>query len=71
MTKPKTGEPLWKSTNEAALELGLTPRALRELRATLTHGRHYRLKNPISARPTYVWHVETIAREMDKLYADR
>lgn len=50
---------LWASTVLAAKELGITPRELLALRAkgVLKRKQHYRVKNPIAARPTYVWNI--------------
>lgn len=50
----------WLETNAAAAELGLTPRQLRKLREQMKAGKHYRVKNPRSARPEYLWSVERI-----------
>lgn len=48
----------WLETSAAAAELGLTPRQLRALRLQMKAGKHYRVKNPRSARPEYLWKVE-------------
>jgi predicted ArsR family transcriptional regulator len=55
----------WAETNQAAEELGITPRQLRKLRASLFKaGTHYRVKNPTAARPEYLWHVEKCAKQL-------
>jgi hypothetical protein len=52
----------WEETATAAAALGLTPRQLRKLRTQiLKPKKHYRVKNPVSSRPEYVWNVEAIA----------
>jgi len=50
----------WLDTDRAAVKLGITPRQLRELRKQgfFKAGKHYRKKNPLAARPAYIWHVE-------------
>jgi hypothetical protein len=50
----------WLDTEEAAQELGITPRQLLKLRklGIFKWGKHYRKKNPYAARPSYVWHVK-------------
>lgn len=62
MPSPKVDRPTpqWVETDLAAAELGLTPRQLRKLRPQLKAGKHYRVKNPQSARPTYLWHIQRI-----------
>jgi hypothetical protein len=53
----------WFPTNEAAIELGITTRQLLNLRSQgiFKSGKHYRKKNPISHRPTYLWHCDRCA----------
>lgn len=50
----------WLETNDAAAELGLTPRQLRKLRSQLKLGKHYRCKNPQAARKEYLWNASRI-----------
>lgn len=50
----------WSETNQAAAELGLTPRQLRKLRSQLKLGKHYRCKNPKAARKEYLWNLSKI-----------
>jgi hypothetical protein len=53
----------WYDSKIAAVELGITERQLRKLRAEgiLKKGKHYRLKNPTAAKPNYLWNVRAIA----------
>ncbi len=66
MSKVKQpGRPLssvWVETDQAATELGITPRQLRKLRSQMKAGHHFRVKNPRAARPEYLWRVERIER---------
>ncbi|WP_103666438.1 hypothetical protein [Pseudanabaena sp. BC1403] len=57
----------WIPTEQAAVELGITPRQLRKLRlqGVFKAGKHYRKKNPIAARPTYVWHCDRCAKVLE------
>lgn len=58
----------WADTKTAAEALGITPRHLRHLR---THGlfklgKHYRIaSSPLSARPTYLWHIERCGQALE------
>jgi hypothetical protein len=57
----------WLNTEATAAALGLTPRQLLALRAqgTLKPKVHYRKKNPISHRPTYIWNVVRCAEVIE------
>jgi len=52
----------WKSTKEACSELDISRWTLLQLRKSgqLRKGHHWRVKNPQSARLTYLWHCERI-----------
>lgn len=57
------GRPLgeaWMNSVQAGEELGISPRQLRKLRSQMKAGIHYRVKNPRSARPEYLWNVEKV-----------
>lgn len=59
----RPGRPMssvWVATDQAAAELGITPRQLRKLRSQMKPGHHYRVKNARAARPEYLWHPERI-----------
>jgi hypothetical protein len=53
----------WLSTEATADALGITPRQLLALRAAgvFKARKHYRKKNPIAHRPTYIWHCDRCA----------
>lgn len=57
----------WIETEQAAVELGITPRQLLKLRSkgVFKAGKHWRKKNPIAARPTYIWHVEKCSKILE------
>lgn len=57
----------WLETDQAAVQLGITPRQLLKLRSKgiFKVGRHYRKKNPVAARPTYIWHVEKCSKILE------
>lgn len=57
----------WADTDQAALQLGITPRQLRELRkrGVFKSGKHYRKKNPQAANPRYVWHIERCSKILE------
>ena len=57
----------WIDTDQAALQLGITPRQLLKLRSkgVFKAGKHWRKKNPIAARPAYVWHVEKCSKILE------
>jgi len=57
----------WMDTDLAAIELGITRRQLLKLRlkGVFKSGKHYRKKNPIAARPTYVWHIERCSKILE------
>lgn len=57
----------WMETEEAAVKLGIAPRQLRKLRAKgiFKSGKHYRKKNPIASRPTYIWHIERCSKILE------
>jgi hypothetical protein len=57
----------WVNTEQAALQLGITPRQLRELRKQgfFKSRKHYRKMNPTAYRPTYIWHVENCSKILD------
>ncbi|MDX2254701.1 MAG: hypothetical protein NW214_04215 [Pseudanabaenaceae cyanobacterium bins.39] len=57
----------WMETEQAALQLGITPRQLLKLRSKgiFKAGKHWRKKNPIAARPTYIWHVEKCSKILE------
>lgn len=50
----------WLSTREAAIALGVSHGQMLRLRDqdVFKSGKHYRKKNPIAARPSYVWHID-------------
>ena len=54
----------WKSTSVACEELGVSRWTLANLRKTgqLRKGFHYRVKNPQSARLTYLYHCDRIQK---------
>ncbi len=56
----------WMETKPAAKELGISFWLLRKLRrdGALKGGTHYRVKNPQSEKPQYLWHVGRIAKLM-------
>ena len=68
---PKTQSPqksCWADTNTAAEALGLKSRHLRKLRlqGLFKLGKHYRVASgPMSARPTYLWHVERCGQALE------
>ncbi len=57
----------WIETEQAAFKLGITPRQLLKLRSkgVFKAGKHYRKKNPIAARPTYVWNVDRCEKVLE------
>jgi hypothetical protein len=57
----------WLETDQAAVKLGITRRQLLKLRSkgVFKSGKHYRKKNPIAARPTYIWHVEKCSKILE------
>lgn len=57
----------WIDTDQAAVQLGITRRQLLKLRlkGVFKAGKHYRKKNPIAYRPTYVWHVERCSKILE------
>jgi hypothetical protein len=57
----------WIDTDQAAFQLGITRRQLLKLRlqGVFKAGKHYRKKNPIAYRPTYVWHVERCSKILE------
>jgi hypothetical protein len=57
----------WIDTDQAALQLGITRRQLLKLRSKgiFKAGKHYRKKNPIAARPAYIWHVEKCSKILE------
>lgn len=58
----------WVDTSTAAEALGITPRHLRHLRSQglFKLGKHYRIaSSPLSARPTYLWHVERCGHALE------
>lgn len=57
----------WIETEQAALQMGITPRQLLKLRSkgVFKAGKHYRKKNPIAARPSYLWHVEKCSKILE------
>ena len=57
----------WIETDQAAVQLGITPRQLLKLRSKgiFKAGKHWRKKNPIAARPTYVWHAERCSKILE------
>jgi hypothetical protein len=52
---------IWQNSASASLTLGIEKRQLRRLRRSLKPGIHYRILNPESTRPSYLWNVRTIA----------
>lgn len=50
----------WISTEKAAEALGLSVSQLYNLRSqgVFKRRKHYKTKNPIASRPTYLWNVE-------------
>lgn len=50
----------WLSTHQAAMQLGISASLLLRLRSEgfFKIKTHYRKKNPRSARPTYIWHID-------------
>lgn len=59
----------WVDTNTAAINLGISPRQIRRLRSQgiFQPGKHYRLSNPKSRRPTYIWHRLRCANALENL----
>jgi len=57
----------WLETEKAALQMGITPRQLLKLRSKgiFKAGKHYRKKNPVAYRPTYIWHVEKCSKILE------
>lgn len=58
----------WVDTNTASKALGISPRHLRHLRSQglFKLGKHYRIaSSPLSARPTYLWHVERCGQALE------
>lgn len=63
MPRKKLPAGKWVPTVQAAGELGISPRRLRELKADLSPGTHYLIASRRSAgRPSYLWSVEAIER---------
>lgn len=57
----------WISTTALATELGVSAYFLREKRTTLFKPKkHYRLKNPTAARPTYVWNLAACKAHLNR-----
>ncbi len=50
----------WVSTSEAVKHLGISKALLLKLRVqgVLKPKTHYRKKNPIASRPTYLWNID-------------
>lgn len=61
-TRSIKGSQDWKGTTEACAALGISRWLLADLRDSrqLRKGYHWRVKNPIAARLTYLWHVPRI-----------
>jgi len=57
----------WLNTEATAAALGITSRQLLALRAAgvFKTKEHYRKKNPIAARPTYIWNVVRCAKAIE------
>ncbi len=58
----------WQDTKTAAEALGISPRHLRHLRSQglFKIAKHYRVASgPLSARPTYLWHVERCGQALE------
>ena len=58
----------WADTKTASEALGITSRHLRQLRSQglFKLGKHYRVASaPLSARPTYLWHVERCGHALE------
>ena len=61
MPRRKLPEGKWVPTAQAAGELGISPRRLRELKADLCPGIHYLIASRRNAgRASYLWSVEAI-----------
>lgn len=61
MPRKKLPDGKWVSTAQAAGDLGISPRRLRELKADLTPGVHYLIASRRNAgRASYLWSVEAI-----------
>lgn len=56
----------WLETSKAACVLGVSKNTLLKLRSigVLTAKKHYRKKNPVAARPSYIWNIEKCGEAM-------
>lgn len=61
MPRKKLPAGKWVTTAQAADELGISPRRLRELKVDLSPGTHYLIASRRNAgRPSYMWCVAAI-----------
>lgn len=67
MPRKKLPAGKWVPTVQAAGELGISPRRLRELKADLSPGVHYLIASRRNAgRPSYLWDVGAIEQFMSQ-----
>ena len=64
--KPKTKT--WVTTSELATDHGVSPQTLHRLRKMgLFNRRDYKVKNPLAARPTYLFHRQRCLKKLETL----